>query len=69
MGRKMAVRAREKLFEDSLRKFKGQWVVIKNHRVIASGKTALIAFNKVKNKKNIHLLKKVPREINSDFII
>lgn len=50
---------KEKL-QTELEKHKGKWVAIKNNHIIASGRTAFSAYRKVKDKKDIHLLKKVP---------
>lgn len=43
-----------------LKKHRGEWIAIKNEHIVASGKTALSVYRKVKDKKDIQLLKKVP---------
>ncbi len=56
----MVTTTREKKLQQELEKHRGEWVAIKNDQVIAFGKTAHSAYRKVKNKKDIQLLKKVP---------
>lgn len=56
----MARLTQKKGLQAELEKHRGEWVAIKNKRVVASGKTALSVYRKVKDKKDIQLLKKVP---------
>lgn len=51
---------REKGLQAELEKHRGEWVAIKNEHIIAAGKTPLSVYRKVKDKKDIKLLKKVP---------
>ncbi len=56
----MTTATKEKRLQRELEKHRGEWVAIKNGRIIASGKTALSVYRQVKDKKEIELLKKVP---------
>jgi len=59
-GREEMPRMRKKDLQAELEKYRGKWVAIKNGRIVASGETAFSAYRKVKDKKDIQLLKKVP---------